>query len=122
MSENDETPRETSISKSRSPEQIGDYWDTHSVADVWDQTHDVEFEVRVPRDRSLRVYGPHSVNREDADVFVLEVIEEDPVDETDEERWDKAFADSADKLAELADQALAEHREGKTQPLDPDKL
>src|SRR5436305_871456 len=32
-----------------------------------------------------------------------------------ERRWDQAFADSADLLAQLADQALAEHRAGKTQ-------
>ncbi len=39
-----------------------------------------------------------------------------------EQRWDKAFADSADALAQLADEALAEHRAGKTMALDPDKL
>ncbi len=31
-----------------------------------------------------------------------------------EERWNKAFADSADSLARLASEALAEHRAGKT--------
>ncbi len=39
-----------------------------------------------------------------------------------ERRWDQAFADSADLLAQLADQALAEHRAGKTQVLDPERL
>ena len=39
-----------------------------------------------------------------------------------ERRWDQAFADSADVLARLADQALVEHREGRTRVLDPDKL
>jgi hypothetical protein len=39
-----------------------------------------------------------------------------------ERRWDKAFADSADALAQLADEALAEHRRGQTQVLEPDKL
>jgi hypothetical protein len=39
-----------------------------------------------------------------------------------ERRWDQAFADSADLLARLADQALAEHRAGKTQVLDPERL
>jgi hypothetical protein len=39
-----------------------------------------------------------------------------------ERRWDQAFADSADLLAQLADQALAEHRAGKTQVLDPEQL
>jgi hypothetical protein len=39
-----------------------------------------------------------------------------------ERRWDQAFADSADLLAQLADQALAEHRAGKTRVLDPERL
>jgi len=39
-----------------------------------------------------------------------------------ERRWDQAFADSADLLAQLADQALAEHQAGKTQALDPERL
>ena len=39
-----------------------------------------------------------------------------------ERRWDKAFANSADALAQLADEALAEHRRGQTQVLEPDKL
>ena len=39
-----------------------------------------------------------------------------------EHRWDQAFADSADLLAQLADQALAEHRAGKTHVLDPERL
>lgn len=39
-----------------------------------------------------------------------------------ERRWDQAFARSADQLAELADAALREHEEGRTQELDPDRL
>ena len=38
-----------------------------------------------------------------------------------ERRWDQAFADSADFLAQLAEQALAEHRAGKTQVFDPER-
>jgi len=37
-----------------------------------------------------------------------------------ERRWDSSLAGSPDTLVELADSALAEHRAGKTQPLDPD--
>ena len=37
-------------------------------------------------------------------------------------RWDEAFASSQDALAQLADEALAEHRAGRTEPLDPDNL
>ena len=39
-----------------------------------------------------------------------------------EARWDSAFAGSPDALAELADEALAEHKAGKTQLLEPDAL
>jgi len=37
---------ETSISQVRSLKEIGELWDTHSLADYLDQTHEVEFEVR----------------------------------------------------------------------------
>ena len=39
-----------------------------------------------------------------------------------ERRWETAFAESGDLLDQLADEALAEHRAGKTFPLDPDVL
>ena len=39
-----------------------------------------------------------------------------------ERRWDELFAGSHDLLAELADQAVAEHCAGRTEKLDPDKL
>lgn len=39
-----------------------------------------------------------------------------------ERRWEKAFAISEDVLAQLADEALIEHREGRTQVLEPDRL
>ena len=39
-----------------------------------------------------------------------------------EMRWDGLFADSQDLLATLADEALAEHRAGRTKVLDPERL
>jgi hypothetical protein len=39
-----------------------------------------------------------------------------------EKRWDELFLRSSDKLSALAEKALAEHRAGRTQDLDPDKL
>jgi hypothetical protein len=39
-----------------------------------------------------------------------------------ERRWDELFAGSTDVLSELAEEALAEHRAGRTQPLDTDTL
>ena len=29
------------------PEEIGEFWDTHSLADYWDETHEVEFHVNL---------------------------------------------------------------------------
>ena len=39
-----------------------------------------------------------------------------------ERRWDELFERSGDVLSELAEEALAEHRAGRTRELDPDKL
>ncbi|HYD51087.1 MAG TPA: hypothetical protein VEA99_00615 [Gemmatimonadaceae bacterium] len=36
--------------------------------------------------------------------------------------WDARFSGSAETLADLADEALAEYRRGETKPLDPDAL
>jgi hypothetical protein len=41
---------------------------------------------------------------------------------TDEARWAQKFAASQDLLADLANEAIADHAEGHTRPLDPDKL
>lgn len=40
----------------------------------------------------------------------------------DEQRWTDAFARSADTLAELAREAMEEHRAGRTLPLDPERM
>ena len=39
-----------------------------------------------------------------------------------ERKWDRAFAGSEDILGRLADEAIEAHRQGKTTPLDIDKL
>jgi hypothetical protein len=56
--------------------------------------------------------------QQEQDVLASMILEE----LSSERRWDKAFVDSEDLLAQLADEALAEHREGKTQDLDPNAL
>ncbi len=43
----------TRISKAQSLEEIAHFWDTHSLADYWEQTHEVEFEVRAKRRRRV---------------------------------------------------------------------
>lgn len=39
-----------------------------------------------------------------------------------EQRWNTTFAGSEDFLSQLADEALAEHKAGKTKRLEPDSL
>jgi hypothetical protein len=39
----------SSLSGSRSYEELSDYWDTHSLADHWDETSPVEFDLDVPK-------------------------------------------------------------------------
>ncbi len=40
----------------------------------------------------------------------------------DEQRWQKSFAESQDLLGKMADKALQEHKQGKTNPLDLSEL
>jgi hypothetical protein len=37
----------SSISNASSYTEIGEYWDTHDLADHWEQTHEVSFDVSV---------------------------------------------------------------------------
>jgi len=39
-----------------------------------------------------------------------------------EKEWDKSLASSPDVLQRLADEAIADHRAGRTKPVDPDKM
>jgi hypothetical protein len=50
-----EHPQLTSISKAQTLEEIADFWDTHSLADYWDETYEVEFEVRAKRRRRITI-------------------------------------------------------------------
>ncbi len=43
----------TSVSKVHTLKEIGEFWDTHSLADYWDQTREVEFKVRAQRRRRI---------------------------------------------------------------------
>ncbi|MBM4084609.1 MAG: hypothetical protein FJ272_07445 [Planctomycetes bacterium] len=52
MSERNKIPP-TKLSKARTLKEIGEFWDTHSFADYWDQTHEAHFEVRAKRRRRI---------------------------------------------------------------------
>jgi len=54
MSENNEA-QTTSISKANNLEEIAEFWDTHSLDDYWDQTHEVDFDVRATRRRRVTI-------------------------------------------------------------------
>ncbi|MBN1901744.1 hypothetical protein JW926_10515 [Candidatus Sumerlaeota bacterium] len=43
----------SSISKAQTLGEIADFWETHSLDDYWDNTHEVEFEVRAQRRRRI---------------------------------------------------------------------
>jgi hypothetical protein len=49
----DDVGRAAGISAGRTIEEIAEFWDTHSLADHWDQTHEVEFQVRAQRRRRV---------------------------------------------------------------------
>ena len=43
----------TSISQAQTLDEIAEFWDSHSLDDYWDQTREVDFEVRVQRRRRI---------------------------------------------------------------------
>ena len=45
----------TTILGAHTLEEIREFWDTHSLDDYWDQTHEVEFEVRAKRKRRITI-------------------------------------------------------------------
>ena len=55
---------------------------------------------------------------EDQDSLAAAILEEVAADA----RWTAAFHHAPDALEQLADEALDEHRAGRTEPLDPDRL
>lgn len=55
---------------------------------------------------------------EEQDRFAAWMLEE----LASERRWAETFANSGDILDKLADEALTEHRAGRTKVLDPDRL
>jgi hypothetical protein len=48
------------------PEEIGEFWDTHSLADYWDETHEVEFQVNLKSRQDLSPDETEAVDQRDA--------------------------------------------------------
>ena len=56
MLKRDDMPEnKSSLSDSQSYEELSEYWDTHSLADHWDQTTPAEFELDI---KSSALYFP----------------------------------------------------------------
>lgn len=47
----------TPISNASSYEEIGDFWDNHSLADYWEKTQPVEAQVKFKYENGMMYYG-----------------------------------------------------------------
>ncbi len=45
--------RRSGISQAASAQEIGEFWDSHSLANHWDETVEVDFEIRAERRRRI---------------------------------------------------------------------
>ena len=50
-----ENSMETNISKAKRLEEIGEFWDNHSLGDYWDKTKKVEFSVRAKKRHRITI-------------------------------------------------------------------
>ena len=68
------------------PEEIGEFWDTHSLADYWDETHEVEFQVDLKSEQNLMLSDETKSDlptiTEDASNPVLDVVTDLALDST----------------------------------------
>jgi hypothetical protein len=74
MSENKKT-KLSSISQARTSEEIGKFWDTHSLDDHWDQTHEIDFTVRALQRRRVTV-DPKIYQELEAEAHIRGVVPE----------------------------------------------
>ena len=57
------------------PEEIGEFWDTHSLADYWDETHEVEFQVNQKLSKSAEANQNDSFSAEQGWQKLKELIQ-----------------------------------------------
>jgi hypothetical protein len=80
-----------------------------------DQAHYGVMRVTPALERTLAELAKLPESEQDAiAAWLMEEIES-------ERRWSESFERSADLLSQLADEALADLHEGRTEPLDPDR-
>ena len=74
MSEN-KNKQTTTISKAQTLEEIGEFWDTHSLDDYWEETREAEFEVRA-RQRRRVTLEPNIYKELETEAHVRGVVPE----------------------------------------------
>ena len=47
------TTRQTTVSRASTPQEIAEYWDSHSLDEGWEEGHGVSFELRAQRRRRV---------------------------------------------------------------------
>jgi hypothetical protein len=94
MSAPDKIPA-ASISGAQTLEELADFWDTHSVADYWEQTHEVNFDVTLERRRRVTL-DPDLYTRIEAQAHQRGVLPETLVNLWLLERLEKTGSSSGD--------------------------
>ncbi len=67
--------KDTGISKAETLEEIGEFWDTHSLDDYWEETREAEFEVRA-KQRKRVTLEPQIYKQLEAEARVRGVVPE----------------------------------------------
>jgi hypothetical protein len=55
-------------------------------------------------------------------VSSIKVVARRVMNAIEDRKWNKSFAQSHDALEQLANEAIADHRAGRTRPIDPDRM
>ena len=75
MARSKKTRRDPLPEHFQSLEEAGEFWDTHSLDDYWDETHEVEFEVRAKQRKRITV-EPHIYKQLEAEARLRGVVPE----------------------------------------------
>ncbi|MDQ6786336.1 MAG: BrnA antitoxin family protein [Acidobacteriota bacterium] len=74
MSKNKNT-QPTSISQAQTLEEIGEFWDAHSLDDYWDKTCEAQFEVRAKQRKRITL-EPQIYKQLEAEARIRGVVPE----------------------------------------------
>lgn len=80
----------------------------------------IEITGRIDENGQIELNGPANLPPGEVRI-IIETIDRDE-EAADDARWDALFAASQDVLARMADEALRDLDEGRTDDLDPDNL